>query len=96
MINEINLKKINPILKDNGVEFAGVFGSFSRGEMKETSDVDILVRFITPVSLLKLIHLERMISKKIGREVDLITEDSLNPLIRQEVLQDLKPIYESR
>ncbi len=96
MKNDINIKEINPILKDNGVEFAGVFGSFSRGEMKETSDIDILVRFITPVSLLKLIHLERMLSRKIGREVDLITEDSLSPLIKQEVLRDLKPIYEAR
>lgn len=96
MENKINLKEINPILKENGVEFAGVFGSFSRGEMKKTSDVDILVRFVSPLSLLKLIHLERILSKKIGREVDLITEDSLSPIIKQEVLRDLKPIYGSR
>ncbi|MFZ2975764.1 MAG: nucleotidyltransferase family protein [Candidatus Moraniibacteriota bacterium] len=96
MNTEINLNLIEPILKLNDIKFAGIFGSFARGEANEDSDVDILVRLGKPLSLLGLIRLERTISEKIGREVDLVTEDSLSPIIKEEVLRDLKPIYEKR
>ncbi len=96
MENVINFNLIEPILKASNVKFAGIFGSVARGEAKNTSDIDILVRFSKPVSLLGIIRLERMISEKIGRDVDLVTEDSLSPFIKEEVLHDLKPIYEKR
>jgi len=92
----VNLNLIEPILKASNVKFAGVFGSAARGEAKNTSDVDILIKFSEPVSLLGLIRLERMISEKIGRDVDLVTEDSLSPFIKEEVINDLKTIYEKR
>lgn len=92
----IDLNSIKPILESNDVEFAGVFGSFSRGEAKGSSDIDILVRLGKPLSLLQLIRLERVIAEKIGKAVDLVTEDSLSPFIRDEVLHDLKLIYEKR
>ena len=93
---EINFNSIEPLLKDSNVEYAGIFGSVARGEDKDTSDIDILVKFRKPISLLGLIRLERMISEKIGKEVDLTTEDSLSPLIKEEILHDLKSIYETR
>jgi len=96
MRKEINLNLIESLLETNNVEFAGVFGSVSKGEVKDDSDIDILVRFRKPISLLGIIRLERMISEKIGREVDLVTEDSLSPFIKKEVLNDLKPIYGKR
>lgn len=96
MENIINLSLIEPLLKASNIEFAGIFGSVARGEAKSTSDIDMLVKFSEPVSLLKLINLERMISEKIGKDVDLVTEDSLSPFIKKEVLHDLKTIYEKR
>lgn len=92
----INFNLIEPMFKASNVKFAGIFGSVARGEDKSTSDIDILVRFSEPVSLLGIIRLERMISEKIGRDVDLVTEDSLSPFIKEKVLHDLKPIYEKR
>ncbi len=94
MKQEIELQSLKPLLAAGGVSYAGVFGSFARGEAKETSDMDILVRLEKPMSLLQLIHFERELSQKVGRDVDLVTEDSLNPLIRGEVLRDIKTIYE--
>ena len=35
-------------IRDFGVTEIGVFGSFARGDQKETSDVDILVDLIKP------------------------------------------------
>ena len=37
--------KITPILEKNGAEYAGVFGSYARGQARPDSDVDIRVRF---------------------------------------------------
>ena len=85
-----------PVLKTNNVEFAGVFGSVARGEANEKSDVDILVKFKESPSLLGLIRLENVLSEKIGRDVDLVTENSLHPLMRDEVFRDLKLIYGKR
>jgi uncharacterized protein len=55
----------------------GVFGSFARNEMNLESDVDVLVSFKDPVSLIQLIKIENSISEKIGIKVDLITENSI-------------------
>ena len=37
--------KIIPVLKRYNVVRAAIFGSFARGEMKEGSDIDLLVEF---------------------------------------------------
>src|SRR3989344_2521156 len=51
------LKKIAvPILRSKGVEYAALFGSVARGDDTRGSDVDILVRFSKPVSLLKHVN----------------------------------------
>jgi uncharacterized protein len=96
MENTIDFNLIKPLFQAGDVMFAGVFGSVARGEAKKDSDVDILVRFKKPTSLLGIIHLERIISEKLGREVDLVTENSLSPLIKKDVFRDLKPIYGER
>lgn len=94
MKQQIELQSLKPLFVAGGVSYAGVFGSFARGEAKETSDVDILVRMEKPMSLLQLIRFERELSQEVGRNVDLVTEDSLSPFIREEVLRDVKTIYE--
>ncbi len=71
-----------------------VFGSVARGEAQKDSDLDILVQFVQPVSLLTLIRLERELSVLFGRKVDLITEQALSPYIRDEVLSGARGIYE--
>jgi len=93
---KIDLNSIKPILESNDVEFAGVFGSFSRGEERNDSDIDLLVRFKKPIGLFRLVGLERMLSEKLGRAVDLVTEGFISPFIKDEVMKDLKVFYEKR
>ncbi len=78
----------------NHFEFVGIFGSFARGEQTEKSDIDILVRFTTRKSLFDLVRIERELSERIGRPVDLVTERALSPYLRDSVLREVKPIYE--
>ncbi len=51
-------------LLDYKPEMIGLFGSYSRNENSKSSDIDILVRFKEPLSLLQLIRIENELSKK--------------------------------
>lgn len=90
------VKNIEPILKANDVEFAGIFGSFARGEERADSDVDVLVRFKEKKSLLDIIALEMELSEHAHRKVDLVTERGLCPHIKERVFKDLQTIYGER
>ncbi len=87
-------EKVAPICRKNGLAMLGVFGSAARGEETPESDIDIVVRFKNPVSLIDLIRLGDDLEKTLGRPVDLGTDDSLHPLIRDSVMADLRIVYE--
>lgn len=79
-----------------GITTLGVFGSVARGDDNpDESDVDLLARFKTPVGMFELLDLEVRIAEALGRPIDLSTEGSLHPLIRERVKKDLKIIYEA-
>jgi hypothetical protein len=90
------LSKISGILEQKGVAYAGVFGSFARGEEKPGSDIDILVRFNKPIGLFDFIGLEQELSGNLKRKVDLVTEDALSPYIKDSVMRDLQVFYGTR
>lgn len=81
-------KKALPILKSNDVVRAGIFGSFARGESKNKSDVDILVKFKGRKSLFDLARLEIELEKKIGRKTEVLTYNSLSLLLREIILKE--------
>jgi uncharacterized protein len=76
---------------DNG--FLGMFGSVARGEATLASDIDLLVSFRTPKSLLDLVHIERDFAERLERPVDLVTEASISPYLRDRIRSDLRPLY---
>ncbi|WP_445474193.1 nucleotidyltransferase family protein [Methanococcoides methylutens] len=79
---------IVPILLKNDVDKAGIFGSFARNEAKEDSDIDILVHFKSRKSLFDLARLELELEKKARRKIEVITYDSINPIIREQILKE--------
>ncbi len=78
------------------MDYAGVFGSFARGEEKPESDIDILVRFNKPIGLFDFIGLEQELSGNLKRKVDLVTENALSPYIKDSVMRDLRVFYGAR
>ncbi len=90
-LNEIK-KAIIPILKRNGVVRAGIFGSYARGEEKKSSDLDILIEFKGKKSLFDLSGLEIELEKMLGRKVDVITYNSIHPLLRERILKEEVPV----
>ena len=75
---------------------AWLFGSYSRGEEPEDSDIDIL---ILPdksqhFSLFTLSEIYEDLKDLLGREVDLITDGGLMPFARESADRDKILIYE--
>ena len=81
-------KLIIPILKQKDVIRAGVFGSYARGNAKNKSDIDILIKFKGKKSLFDIARLELDLEKKLNRNVDLVTYNSINPLIKKHILKE--------
>jgi len=84
--------RIIPILQRNDVKRAAVFGSFVRGEQKEDSDIDILVEFKGEKSLLDLAGLKIELEEALNRKVDVLTYNSLHPLLKDRILREQKVI----
>jgi len=61
------------LVEEYDVKKISVFGSYADGTATETSDVDILVEFLTKnVSLFKLYEFQEKIAGKLSIDVDLI------------------------
>jgi predicted nucleotidyltransferase len=90
-VEELN-RRIIPILRRFGVKRASLFGSSARGEEGEGSDIDIIVEFDVGKSLLDLAGLKIELEETLGRKVDVVTYNSLHPLLRDGILKEQKPI----
>ncbi|MBN2075215.1 MAG: nucleotidyltransferase family protein [Dehalococcoidales bacterium] len=88
-VNDLR-KTIIPILKKYDVSKAAVFGSVARDENTSRSDIDLLVEFKGEKSLLDLSGLKIELEEILGIKVDVLTYDSLNPLIRDRILEEQK------
>jgi predicted nucleotidyltransferase len=75
-----------------GVTGVRVFGSMSRGDAKDDSDVDLLVTLNPGTSALALGGLLMDAEELLGRRVDVVTEASLHPALRDRVLADAVPL----
>ncbi len=65
-----------------------LFGSYARGEQKDKSDLDILVEFEEPVSLLGLVRVENYLSELLGVKIDLVPKKDLRPELKDRVLSE--------
>lgn len=89
---QANLERIKkialPVLKAAGVTRSSLFGSYVRGENRLDSDIDILVELPRGKSLLDLIRLEKKLEKVLGKKVDLLTYNSIHPLLKDYIQKD--------
>ena len=85
-------EKIISILKRYDVTRAAFFGSFARGEAKKDSDIDILVEFRGNKSLLDLVKLEMELEKALNKKIEIITYNSIHPLLKDIISKDEKVI----
>ncbi len=92
--NELDIikNKIVPILKRHNVTKAGIFGSYSRKENKERSDVDILIEIDNNVSLLGIINLKILLEKAIKKKIDLVEYNLIRRELKEGILNEEIPI----
>ena len=86
-----------PIFDKYGIKYAGVFGSYARGDARPDSDVDILVSFGDQIfTLLDMVSFKEEISEKLNKAVDIVSDRAVVPYFKEYIYRDLKPIYESK
>lgn len=72
-----------------GVKRLALFGSAARDELRDDSDVDVLVEFEGPATYRGYFDLKDYLEGLLGRTVDLVTERGLKPRARRHVERDL-------
>lgn len=89
---ETHRHRLLSLARRRGITDVRVFGSMARGEADEGSDVDLLVTLSPGVSALALGGLLLDAQELLGRPVDVVTEASLHPALRERVLADAVPL----
>ena len=85
----IKLKsKIIGIIRREGIKKAGIFGSYARGDQKNTSDIDILIEPTKKMSLFDIIKLENELKKRLNKNIDLLTYASIHNLLKDRILKE--------
>ena len=76
----------------HGVRDVRVFGSMARGDADEASDVDLLVSLSPERTGLALGALLIDVQGLLNRRVEVVTENSLHPEIRDRVLKEAQSL----
>jgi hypothetical protein len=73
-----------------------MFGSALRDDFRPDSDVDLLVTFRAghKNGLVEYISCQMELAELLGRPVDLVEKEGLKPLLRRQILETARVIYE--
>lgn len=92
----VDLARLAEICNRYGVAELSMFGSLVRGEAAPDSDVDLLFVLRTGARLgFALFDLEDELREFFGRQVDLLSKDTVHRLIRDSVLAEAQLLYAS-
>jgi len=86
------IEKLIYILKKHGAKKIEIFGSYARGEQRETSDLDVIVEFEKRKSLLELVGIEQELEDCLGIKVDLLTEAFISPYLIEKIKKESKVV----
>jgi uncharacterized protein len=76
----------------HGTEDTNVPTPVARGEAREDSDLDLLINLEPGRSLLDLVAIKQDLEDLLGRGVDVVTEASISPYIRNRVLAEARSL----
>lgn len=82
-------RNLGRIKADFGVRSLSLFGSVARDEMREGSDIDLLVEFVGAPTFDGYMDLKFFLEKLLGTSVDLVTIGALKPRMRRAIERDL-------
>ncbi|MCQ2291739.1 MAG: nucleotidyltransferase domain-containing protein [Bacteroidales bacterium] len=99
-MNSEVVKNMIPVIRqyfqEKPVKRVFLFGSYSRGEEDDKSDIDLLVTYddSNNLSLLTICRMINELSDKLGHPVDMVEEGRLKPFAVSSVEKDKILIYE--
>ena len=76
------------LARTHGAQNVRLFGSAARGDDRADSDLDLLVEMEKGRSLIDHVALKQDLEELLGREIDVVTEQSLHPRLRDRVLRE--------
>ena len=91
-IKELIARERYVLANEHKVKTIGVFGSYLRNKARRGSDLDLLVEFNEPVTLIDFIRTENYLSSITGLKVDLVMKDALKPRIGKRILEEVEPV----
>ena len=95
MNTEVALKILREYYREGSIEHGvtqiGLFGSVARGEARDNSDIDVVVKLDNP-SLLDLIAIQQDLSEKFHHKVDIVRyRTKMNNFLKERI--DREAIY---
>jgi len=91
-IRKILNKHLPGLRQQYRIKSLELFGSRIRGKHRPDSDLDILVSFSSPPSLLEFVRLKYHLSQLLGLKVDLVMREALKPNIGSRILDEAVPV----
>ena len=85
-------KKMIPLLNKYGIKKASLFGSTVKEDSTEDSDIDVLVEMHETATLLELASLKIELEEILKKKVDVLTYDSLHPLLKEKILDEQEAV----
>jgi len=82
------------VARRHGALTVRVFSSRARGSFRPDSDLDLLVTLESDRSLLDLVAIKQDLEDILDYSVDVVTENSLSPYLRESVLAEARPLTE--
>ncbi|MCL2004421.1 MAG: nucleotidyltransferase family protein [Oscillospiraceae bacterium] len=89
------IKRISvPVARKYGVKKLALFGSYARGEQKNTSDIDFLIEKGNIQDLFMLGGFINALEDTLGANVDVLTYDALKDSLIADAVKDEVVLYE--
>lgn len=89
--------EVAQVCRAYGVERLEIFGSAARGQVRDTSDLDFIVRFSPPHGAGyadRYLNFAQSLEKLLGRPVDLVTERALqNRILIRSIAPERQTVY---
>jgi len=92
LLSEGYREDIRRLAESHGATRVRVFGSHATGHATTRSDLDLLVELEPGRDLLDLVAVKQDLEALLGCPVDVVTEKSLSPYLRERILEEARPL----
>lgn len=90
----IPVQTIKEFSKTHKISFLAIFGSYARGDYREDSDIDFLVRFKAKKTLIDIIEDEIELMDILQKKVQFVEEDTVPLELRDKIEKEKIILYE--